>query len=173
MEWAGVVLGLAMANALHAQDSVSTNVVTATNTTVITSEKLAFDYKRSIAEFEGNVVVEDPRIRILSDKLSVIFDKTNSVKWVTAVGNVRMWHQDREATCQKAMYSAVNGEVTLTGDAVLKRGNNSLAGSTITFWLDKDTVNCEKGRLTLEPGADGGSLVPKELKSIQKPSKNE
>ena len=58
------------------------------NKTVITSARAYFDYKRSIAVFTGDVNVVDPEVRIKSDKLTVIFDGSNDVSSVTAVGNV-------------------------------------------------------------------------------------
>lgn len=119
--------------------------------TVITSKNLTFDYKRSIAVFKKNVVMDDPKARIESDKLNVLFQGTNDVKSVTAVGNVRLWHNDKTATCQRAIYMAKADKVILTGDAKLNRDNDSLMGDIITFRLDEDKVSCKRARLIIFP----------------------
>lgn len=114
-----------------------------TGETVITSERLTYDYQRSTAVFEGNVDVVDPQLRMKADKVNVIFDGTNSVKSVAAVGNVRLWYQDKTGTCKKALYLARTGEVVLEGDAVLNSGTDSVRSEEITFWLNDDRVTCQ------------------------------
>jgi len=123
-----------------------------TNSTVITGERLEFDYKRYIAVFEENVVVEDPQIRIESDRLTVCFDGTNDVKSVTALGRVRMKSEDKRATCDKAVYLASSGEVIMTGSATLHRDKDYVSGERIIFWIDEDRMECTPGRLIIHPG---------------------
>ena len=123
----------------------------ATGMTVITSNELSYDYKRSIAVFEDNVVVEDPQVRIESDTLTVLFGKTNELKSATALGNVRISSGDKRATCRKAIYIASTGEILLNGDAQLFRRNDSLSGDQITFWINEERVLCKPGRLVIFP----------------------
>jgi lipopolysaccharide export system protein LptA len=118
----------------------------ATNETVVTAEKLTFNYERFIAEFEGRVVVSDPQIHLESDRLNVLFDKENNVKSITALGNVRMRHQDRNGSCDKAIYMAKTGEILLIGRAELRRGKDSVAGDRISLLLAEDKMTCEPGR---------------------------
>ena len=142
------LLGLGVAVAAIAQDPPSG----ATNKTVITSDKLSFDYKRYVAVFDGNVVVNDPKIHIESDQLTVIFNTTNDVKSVTAVGKVRLCSEDKVATCNKAVYMADTEQVFLTGNAVLTRGKDmvkdTVTGEEITFFLHEEKVVVAK-RATL------------------------
>ncbi|MDA0576880.1 MAG: hypothetical protein O3B24_02145 [Verrucomicrobia bacterium] len=140
----GLMVGLAAVAPTEAES------VTADNT-VITSKTLSFDYKRYVAVFEGNVVVEDSAMRMESARLNVIFDGTNQIKTVGATGNVRITHEDKIATCDRAMYVARSGEVTLTGNAVLTRGEDSVMGEAITFWLNEDRMICTPGRLIIGP----------------------
>lgn len=127
--------------------------------TEITSEQLTYDYKRSLAVFETDVVVVDPQVRIASDTLTVLFDGTNQIKSVTALGNVRIQSDGKRATCRKAIYIAATGEVLLTGDAKLMRGTDSVMGEQITFWLNEERVVCKPGRLLIYPEGDAsGSL---------------
>ncbi|MBN1556532.1 MAG: hypothetical protein JW951_00130 [Lentisphaerae bacterium] len=121
------------------------------NRTVITSKRLDFDYKRSIAVFEEEVTVEDPQIHMTADRMNVIFDEDNNVKSVTALGRVRIRQDDKTATCGQAVYIALTGEVIMTGDPKLERGTDTLEGRKITFWTDEDRVTCEPATLIVYP----------------------
>jgi len=112
---------------------------------------MTFDYKRYIAVFEEDVVAIDPEVDIRSDKLTVLFNNTNSVKSVTAVGNVRMRQDNKMATCRKAVYIVETGKIVLLGEATLRRGRDSVTGDEITFWIDEDRITCIPGRLIIFP----------------------
>lgn len=122
-----------------------------TNETVITADRLNYDYRRSIAVFEGNVDVQDPRMRIRSEKLTVIFGEANSIKSVTAIDNVRIWQDDKKATCRLAVFRAATGEVVLTGDAVVERATDRLSGEQITFWIGEERIESVPGILRITP----------------------
>lgn len=139
--------------------------------TEITSAELTYDYKRSIAVFETDVVVVDPQVRIASDTLTVLFDGTNQIKSVTALGNVRIRSDGKRATCRKAIYIAATGEVILTGDAKLMRGTDSVMGQHITFWLNEERVVCKPGRLVIYP--DEESSGPKLLQEQVAPDRTQ
>ena len=120
--------------------------------TIITSDRLDYHYGRAVAVFEDNVVVVDPELKLESEKLTVLFDGRNEVKSMTATGNVRMWHADKAATCEKAIYIASKEEVILAGDAVIRQGKDSVSGRMITFRLNEDVMTCVPGRLVVFPG---------------------
>ncbi|MDE0837875.1 MAG: hypothetical protein OSB41_02385 [Kiritimatiellae bacterium] len=126
--------------------------------TIIKSNELTFDYKKSTAIFVGDVFVQDPGIKMTSDKMNVLFDSTNEVKSVTASGNVRLWHDDITATCKRAIYQAQKGEVILLGNARLKRGDDLLKGDEITFWLDKEIIKCKPGYLEIMSNSEAPKL---------------
>ena len=44
---------------------------------------------------------------------------------------------------------AQTSEVILTGDAEVRRGRDIVSGDRITFWLDKERMTCEPGRLVI------------------------
>jgi len=153
-----VLVSLALAAAGWAEETEKSS---ATTNTVITSKRLMFDYRRSIAVFEEDVVVVDPQMKIKSDKMNVIFDKENNVKSVTALGNVHIWQDDKTATCNQAVYITLTGEVIMTGEPKLHRGRDSLAGTKITFWTNDDKVTCERPHLVIFP--DEGERTPLDL----------
>lgn len=130
--------------------------------TVITSKRLTFDYRRSIAVFEKDVYVDDPQMKIKADKMNVIFDEENKVKSVTAIGNVHIWQGDKTATCNQAVYITLTGEVIMTGNPRLFRGKDSLEGTKITFWTNEERVICEPARLVIYSDGEqtGLGIVP-------------
>ena len=64
----GLLLLVLGAVALRAEEAAKP-----TQETVITSDKLTFDYDDKFAQFEGNVFVNDPQMQIKCDKLLVRF----------------------------------------------------------------------------------------------------
>jgi lipopolysaccharide transport protein LptA len=132
-----------------------------TNTTVITSDELEFDYKHSIATFDRNVTVVDPQMTMKADKMVITFDSTNSVKSVTATGNVRLQQLDKSATCAKAVYTAQSGEIRLTGSVVVQRATDTLATEDVSFWVTEERMQCHApSKLVITQPAEGG-LKPK------------
>lgn len=124
---------------------------TAGGATVITANRLSFDYERYSAVFEENVVVSDPQIRMESDKLNVLFDGEDNVKSVTAMGNVRLRYEDKTGSCGRAVYLANKGQIVLAESAVLRRGRDAVMGEKITVWIGEDRMLCEPGRLVIFP----------------------
>lgn len=149
------LLGGALCMAEEGQSTAKASVAagTGTNKTIITAQRLTYDYKRSIAVFEGDVVAQDPQMRMVADKMIVVFEGTNSVKTLTAQGNVRITSEDREATCVTAVYKNLGGEVIMTGSPTLRRGQNTLKGDKITFWINDEKVVSEPGELTFTPNS--------------------
>lgn len=119
--------------------------------TTITAKRASFDYKGSIAEFVGDVVVVDPEVTMNSDKLTVFFDGSNDVRSVTAVGNVRLRYQGKTATCEKAVYIAREGYIAMTGDAKIQDAKDAIIGNVIQIWIRDEKMTVEPGRLIIYP----------------------
>ena len=116
--------------------------------TIITSDRLEFDYKDFIALFEGNVKVKDPQFTLNADKMLVFFENTNDVKRVDAIGSVVLTSEDMTGTCGKATYTAKNGLVLLQSNPgepmpVVTKGENSITGKSISVWLNEQNVVVE------------------------------
>jgi len=131
-----------------------------TANTVITSDRLSVDYKRSMAVFEDNVVVVDPQLRLEADQLTVLLDGTNEIKSVTAVGRVRLASGEITGTCQRAVYLTRQAEVVMTGNVALRRGKESLSAEKITVWLNEDRISCEKRTKVVIESDRSGGMVP-------------
>ena len=144
-----------------------------TNSTVITSKTMELDYKRSIAVFEQNVVVQDPQVNMECDRLVVMFEQDQGVKSATATGNVRLKSEDRTAACDRAVYVVKTGQIVLTGNAKLTRGKDILEGKEMTFWIDDERVECDAGRLVLFPSKEQRASAARFSfgQGLQKPKK--
>ena len=137
--------------------TVSAAEPASTNSTKITCDgPLTFDYQRYTAEFERNVLVVDPNMRLQADKLNVIFDNESNIKQAIAMGHVKMTHEDKVGTCDRAIYIAKTGEMMMVGNAQLKRNADSVKGDKITFWLNEDRMMCEPGNLLIIPTKGAG-----------------
>jgi lipopolysaccharide transport protein LptA len=127
-----------------------------TNSTLIVSRRLDFDYSKHMAVFDGDVVVTDPRVKISADQITALFSTNNQPEMITAVGNVRIEQENRQALCERAVYSLRSGLLVLTGKPKVVQEGNVLTGSRIIFSRDDDKVKCEDSTLRIVPGQGGG-----------------
>lgn len=121
----------------------STNLDTDTNNTVITSTSLAFDQKKSTAVFEGNVMVTDPALKIVSDRLTVSFTNDKKVELINAEGNVVITRDIIQAEAKMAVYAVSDGKITLWGKPSVIRQKDHLTAETIVFWRNSNRIICE------------------------------
>lgn len=138
----------------------TTRSLFAQDKTVITSDSLLFDYKRSIAVFEGNVKVEDPQVTMTCSKLYVYFDSNNQIDSVVARENVHIVQGDRNARSHRAVYRASDGSIVLTEDARLYRGSEELRGDEIQIFTHSEKVIAKPARLVVTPGRGMKELAP-------------
>ncbi len=124
--------------------------------TKITSKTLEFDYKRYIAIFKGNVEVDDAQVNIRGDEMRVFFDGTNSIKAVTALGNVKIKQVDKTASCSKAIYTAVDGQIVMTGKVLLNSEGNTINGDRIVIWTNDERMICEPATLVIKSSGKAG-----------------
>ena len=169
-----------MAGMAFGQDAVSTNSVALTtnsvalttngvvlpeidvslptNQTVITSDRMEYDYSRSLAVFTGNVLVRDKDMRMWADEMTVIMAPEEEIESVTAIGRVVIIQPGRKARCRKAMFLVDQNEVILTGDAVIKQERDRVEGRVIHIWTDREQMVSEPGHLVVftKESEDGG-----------------
>jgi len=124
--------------------------------TVITSDRLTFDYKKKYALFEQNVVVTDPELKLTSDRLTVVFDDKGKPTNIKAEGNVVLSQADKNAKAMVATYDVATGKIVLAGKPRVSRGRDILEGDVITFWRDENRMVCQpQARLVIYPDRDG------------------
>ena len=96
--------------------------------TVITSEKLTFDYKKHYALFENNVLVTDPEMQLAADQMTVLFDEKGKAKSVKAEGRVTIRQTDKTAQAGLATYDFESGKIVLAIKPRVTRGRDTLEG---------------------------------------------
>lgn len=142
------------ANSFLSKSGSSTNAPL--RETIITSDKIDFDYNEGVILFDEHVVVDDPQFVMRSDRLLVFMESTNDVSQVMAVGNVVFSNEMRSATCDKAVYTRKDGQVVLSGDVRLKTEGETtgeVRGKKVVIWVDDERVEVLEGaRITLPPG---------------------
>ncbi len=125
----------------------------ASELTVITSDKLTFDYTQQFALFDGNVVVVDPQMRLTADKMTVTFNSSNRITDIKAEGHVKIMQEDKTAHAEIAQYQVEQGVIIMTGKPQVTRGMDILTGDKITFWRDRNRMLVEpRARLVITPG---------------------
>lgn len=129
------------------------------NATIVTSDKLTFDYKKRFALFEGTVVVNDPRLQLQTDRLTLIFTEDGRVSTIKAEGKVLLSQDDKKARSDIATYDVISGKIVLAGGPPqVMQGRNIMEGEVITFWRDEQRVECRpRARLIVYSDELGGN----------------
>ena len=122
--------------AVNVQEKTATDLSVSSNTTVITSDQLAFDYEARRGLFEKNVKVRNSSINMDADKIVILFSDENTLTNMVATGSVRITQTDRVATCATAVCSVVEGRMVLSGSPEIKRGEEVIRGEVITIVRD-------------------------------------
>ncbi|MBI3277484.1 MAG: LptA/OstA family protein [Chlamydiae bacterium] len=116
-------------------------------TTITCKGPLDMDYDHHKAVFHQDVVVRDPRMKMTADEMTVYFqEKSKTIDKVIAVGHVRFRKEEKSAKAKQAIYTAGDGKVVLTGDPMVKKGEDVITGEKITFYRDDS-------RMLVEPNA--------------------
>jgi len=104
-----------------------------TNQMVIMAEN-GFEYAPPTVVYRGNVRVLDPQMELMCEQLTVYFQTNNDrIEMIIAETNVLMVQNETWAAGDRAVYSATNDVVTLSGNVVLDTPQGYLIGSTIIY----------------------------------------
>jgi lipopolysaccharide export system protein LptA len=162
----------------------------------ISSGKLEFFYNEKRIVYRGAVVATRDNGTIKSDLLTVTYEEQPSssngkpaptapaptttgtnpaarrqrIKDAVAEGSVEITSTNGNATCKKAIFNEIKRTVVLSGNAVLRDGDNVVKGETITVYLDENRVTVEgnaetRPEMQLTPKQDEKAKEKKEAKS--------
>lgn len=150
--WAG-------GSALAALEDDGRSLEAAPDATVVTADKLTFDYLKQFALFENNVFVNDPRLQLSANRLTIVFSEAGGAKTIKAEGKVLMTQGDKKGRADVATYDVASGEIVLSGGPPqVMQGRNILEGEVITFWRDQQRLECKpKARLVVYAEDYGGA----------------
>ncbi len=133
--------------------------------TEIRSNRLVYDEERSLAEFDGNVRMRDPRGAMNCGKVVLHLKENNEIDWIEALSEVIIQTDDRKALADRANYYADEGRFVLAGDPKVKEGRNIMTGDRITFWRETRRMVCEpNARVLLYPDEEMKAKFLKDLK---------
>lgn len=84
--------------------------------TITCNGPLEIDYENNIAVFEDNVLVDDRKGRIYSDRMEAFLDPdTKSIVKVIAVGNVKVVRGEDSTFSERAIYTTADQKIILVG----------------------------------------------------------
>ncbi len=133
--------------------------------TEIRSDRLVYDEEQSLAEFEGNVRLRDPRAAMNCGKVRLHLKENKEIDWIEALSEVIIHSDDRKALADRASYYADEGMFVLDGDPKVKQGRNIMTGDRITFWQETRRMVCEpNARVLLYPDEEMKAKFLKDLK---------
>jgi lipopolysaccharide transport protein LptA len=108
--------------------------------TVVTSNSAEVDYANNTAEFRDNVHVKDVSGDMWADKMVVNFNRnTRQIKEIIATGKkVITDAHGRRSESRKAVYTAADGKIVLTGKPSISEGGNTYSAERIIIFKDSE-----------------------------------
>jgi lipopolysaccharide export system protein LptA len=137
----------------------------------ITAQRFEADMQTRGSEFSGNVEATQGDTVIRADRLQVFYNKTEGgdaptdqlqgqISKIVALGNVRIKSGERTAEAARAEYKTATGVLELFGPhAMVKTGNNSIAGSKITLYRNDARIQVEGGDSRVEAVFETGAKM--------------
>ena len=121
----------------------------------VTAESLRVNQDTGEAVFTGNVLIGQGERRLSADEVTVVYAAggSQSIRSLNARGGVTLVNGPDAAEAAEAVYDVESGNIVLTGDAIVTRGDSVLAGERIEVSLTDGTASVSGGvRTVLQPG---------------------
>src|ERR1051325_8038546 len=105
----------------------------------ITSDWMEVDQKKNTITYKGRVVTIQGDMTMRSDTLTAFYDENmKQMKQIVAEGKVNATQGTRVATGEKAVFDDPTKTVTLTGNPVMRQGNNQVTGTKVIYFMEQD-----------------------------------
>ncbi|HOW56070.1 MAG TPA: lipopolysaccharide transport periplasmic protein LptA [Syntrophorhabdaceae bacterium] len=123
---------------------------------IVSDTMEGFD-KENYVVFKGNVIAKQDDLYIYSDTMEAFMNAdTNEIEKANAKGNVKIIKQNRTATCREAFFDNNQGEIILTGNAVVTSGKDRVEGDVVTYYVNEDLAivdgdKSKKAKVTIYP----------------------
>lgn len=105
----------------------------------ITSDWMEVDQKKNTITYKGRVVTVQADMTMRSEILTAEIDpETKQMKQIVAEGRVNATQGNRIATGEKAVFDDKTKTVTLTGNPVMRQGNNQVSGLKVIYFTEQD-----------------------------------
>jgi len=122
---------------------------------IIKSDRLEVDDELKLITFTGNVVATKGELKIRCKKMVVYYapssesaSKKSKISKIVATGNVKIYRgtQGGIATSSKAVYYQDQDKLVLTGNPMVKQGQDFVEGVRITIYLKENRSVVESSR---------------------------
>jgi lipopolysaccharide export system protein LptA len=102
------------------------------------------DQKKNTITYKGRVVTVQSEMTMRSETLTAYYDgEMKQMKQIVAEGKVNATQGNRVATGEKAVFDDKSKTVTLTGNPVMRQGNNQVSGAKVVYFVDQDKATAE------------------------------
>ena len=131
----------------------------------ITSDWMEVDQKKNTITYKGRVVTVQADMTMRSEMLTAYYDpEMKQMKQIIAEGKVNATQGNRVATGEKAVFDDKAKTVTLTGNPVMRQGNNQVTGIRVIYFVEQDRAIAEgDGKVRVQ-----ATIFPEELQNQDK-----
>jgi lipopolysaccharide export system protein LptA len=131
----------------------------------ITSDWMEVDQKKNTITYKGRVVMVQADMTMRSEALTAQYDpEMKRISRIIAEGKVNATQGDRVATGDRAVFDDKAKTVTLTGNPVMRQGNNQVSGTKVVYFIEQDRAVAEgDGRVRVQ-----ATIFPDELQKKEK-----
>lgn len=119
------------------------------------ADKGSYDQQAGVAVYEGNVKVVQGIATIWADKLT-IYLKNNTAERIEAIGNPVEFEYKGEkqpvyGEGKKVIYDVLPKVVSLSGNALVKQGKDTIKGTKLTYDLVKENIAGSRVQMSFLP----------------------
>ena len=128
----------------------------------ITADWMEVDQAKSTIVYKGRVVAVQSDMTMRSDALIAYYDpEMKQMKQIVLDGKVNATQGTRVATGDRAVFDDKAKTVTLTGNPVMRQGNNQVSGAKVVYFIEQDRAMVESDGKTRV----SATIFPEELKA--------
>ena len=124
------------------------------NEILIESDELVITNKPLTTTFIGNVYAFDDEIKLWSDKILILYTKTeNEIDQIKSFGNTKLVRENQEIISEKMTYFVIDKKIFAKGNITLTQDKNVMKGNELSVDLVRSTSimkNNKKNRVTVK-----------------------
>ena len=121
---------------------------------LIESDELVITNKPLTTTFIGNVYAFDDEIKLWSDKILILYTKTeNEIDQIKSFGNTKLVRENQEIISENMTYFVIDKKIFAKGNITLTQDKNVMKGNELSMDLVKSTSimkNNKKNRVTVK-----------------------
>jgi lipopolysaccharide export system protein LptA len=120
------------------------------NPVQITADRLEVLGKKSQAVYSGRVKAVRGDTTISCGRLVAEYTRAQEITRIECVDGVEVTSGERWAKGERAVFDNIAGVLVVTGSPEARQGPNRMAGTKVTFNIDRDTIEVENARTIFE-----------------------